>query len=211
MNDAADDSASHTPLAPPPQDRMPTRFVDQPHPAVIPVDELLNQSELRTQRRSGPGGQHRNKTSSGVFLTHRPTDIVGEATERRSQAQNRAVALSRLRFRIAVEIRSASVIDAPGTDESTANQSVATGDDGELELRGRYVGTRLRINDANVDKPGVLALLLNDLHAAGGQPSLVSGLWKTSTTAVVSLIQSHPPAFGLLNRIRVHHGRRPLK
>ena len=211
MNDPADDSGSEMPQPAPAEDRMPARFVDPPHPAVIPVDELLNQSELRTQRRSGPGGQHRNKTSSGVFLTHRPTGIVGEATERRSQAQNRAVALSRLRFRIAVEIRSMSVIDTVGTDQSDIEPTDQAGDCGEFELRSRYVGTRLRINDANVDKPGVLAMLLNDLHAAGGQPSLVSGLWETSTTAVVSLIQSHPPGFGLLNRIRVHHGRRPLK
>ena len=33
---------------------------------------------------SGPGGQHRNRTESGVRLTHRPTGIVVLATERRS-------------------------------------------------------------------------------------------------------------------------------
>jgi protein subunit release factor B len=46
---------------------------------------------------SGPGGQHRNKTESGVRLTHRPTEISVTATERRSQLQNRGVALERLR------------------------------------------------------------------------------------------------------------------
>ena len=44
----------------------------------------------------GPGGQHRNKTASGVRLRHRPTGVVAVATERRSQHQNRAAALSRL-------------------------------------------------------------------------------------------------------------------
>ncbi|MBI3181497.1 MAG: peptide chain release factor-like protein [Myxococcales bacterium] len=44
----------------------------------------------------GPGGQHRNVTASGVRLTHRPTELSVTATERRSQAQNRAEALSRL-------------------------------------------------------------------------------------------------------------------
>ncbi len=46
---------------------------------------------------SGPGGQHRNKTETGVRLTHRPTGLTVTATERRSQLQNRGVALERLR------------------------------------------------------------------------------------------------------------------
>lgn len=45
----------------------------------------------------GPGGQHRNKTATGVRLTHLPTGISVTATERRSQARNRGVALERLR------------------------------------------------------------------------------------------------------------------
>lgn len=50
---------------------------------------------------SGPGGQHRNKTESGVRLTHGPTGVTVSATERRSQAQNRGAALERLRARLA--------------------------------------------------------------------------------------------------------------
>ncbi len=49
---------------------------------------------------SGPGGQHRNKTESGVRLRHPPTGVTVTATERRSQAQNRSVALSRLRLEL---------------------------------------------------------------------------------------------------------------
>src|SRR5438105_4731777 len=46
---------------------------------------------------SGPGGQHRNKTSSGVRLTHLPTGLSVTATERRSQYLNRQEAMERLR------------------------------------------------------------------------------------------------------------------
>lgn len=49
----------------------------------------------------GPGGQHRNKTESGVRLHHPPTGVVITATERRSQLQNRGAALERLRARLA--------------------------------------------------------------------------------------------------------------
>jgi ribosome-associated protein len=48
----------------------------------------------------GPGGQHRNKTESGVRLLHVATGTVVTATERRSQSQNRGVALLRLRGRL---------------------------------------------------------------------------------------------------------------
>ena len=49
-----------------------------------------------TFRASGPGGQHRNKTDSGVRLTHLPTGTVVTATEDRSQHANRKVAWKRL-------------------------------------------------------------------------------------------------------------------
>jgi len=48
----------------------------------------------------GPGGQHRNKTESAVRLTHHRSGVVVTATERRSQLQNRGVALERLREKL---------------------------------------------------------------------------------------------------------------
>ncbi len=177
---------------------MPVETQAAPHPATLPVASLLDQCELRTQRRSGPGGQHRNKTSSGAFLLHRPTGIVAEATERRSQAENRDVALARLRLRLAVEIRSPSILDgAVNGDEQT--------------LREQFCGSGLRIGINNPAKPAVLALVLNDLHASGGQPSAVAPQWRTTTSAVIRFVKTHPPAFALLNAIRRHHGRGPLK
>ena len=183
---------------------MPATLCDPPHPAIISVDELAKHCDMRTQRRSGPGGQHRNKTSSGVFLTHRPSGIVAEATERRSQADNRGVAIQRLRFKLAVELRTQSIIDA----DVIANLDV---DPQEARLRSDLRGGNLRLNDRNESKPAMLALLLNDLHASGGQPSMLSPKWGVSTTAIVNAIRSDNDAFALLNRIRRHHGRRPLK
>jgi ribosome-associated protein len=67
----------------------------------LPEAALRSECEEEFFIASGPGGQHRNKTESGVRLTHRPTGITVTATERRSQAQNRGEALARLRERLA--------------------------------------------------------------------------------------------------------------
>lgn len=63
----------------------------------LPADALRAECEERFFVASGPGGQHRNKTESGVRLVHLPTGLTVTATERRSQARNRDEALERLR------------------------------------------------------------------------------------------------------------------
>ena len=66
----------------------------------LPDAALLAECEETFFIASGPGGQHRNKTESGVRLAHPPTGAVVTATERRSQARNRGEALWRLRERL---------------------------------------------------------------------------------------------------------------
>ena len=70
--------------------------------AVMPKLEMedvdIKKSDLKvdTFRSSGAGGQHVNKTESGVRFTHLPTGVVAESTDGRSQIKNREIALQRL-------------------------------------------------------------------------------------------------------------------
>src|SRR5580704_17245459 len=67
--------------------------------------KLLEQCAVDTYRASGPGGQKRNKTSSAVRLRHPPSGLVVIAEESRSQHENRARSLRRLRQAIYLKVR----------------------------------------------------------------------------------------------------------
>ena len=163
------------------------------HPAAQEIDELLKDCEFRRQRRSGPGGQHRNKVETGVFVKHLPTGIEAAGTEERSQSKNRAVAIERLRVKLAIEHRAATVSAAPS----------------EL-WKNRCRGGRISVSRKHVDFATLLAEVLDALHHSDCDFEPVAERLNCTRSQIVKLLSIDPAALTQVNRWRAERGQKPL-
>ena len=151
-------------------------------PIMEPEDINIRKEDIRTDvfRASGAGGQHVNRTESGVRFTHLPTGVVAESTESRSQHKNREIAMGRL----IQQIREAQIQKEASALASARKSLVGTGDRSE-KIR-TYNWPQNRVTDHrlegdhknfNLDKiiEGDLAPLIEALTIADNAAKLQEG------------------------------------
>lgn len=165
------------------------------HPASLSDSELLDQCTQRRTRRSGPGGQHRNKVESAIILTHQPTQISAEANERRSQHDNRTRAIFRLRSNLALGIRQHR--------EGNASPS-------EL-WQSRCHRERIAINPVHQDFPALLAEALDVIEMHQGDVKAAAEQLGCSPTQLIKLVKLETRGLHVLNLLREKRGLAPLR
>jgi len=180
---------------------QPAALVMPPHPAMVDEAKLLEGCTITTGRASGPGGQHRNKVETAVLVTHEATGITGWASERRSQAENRKIAIFRLRVNLAIDVR--TVAAGPMIVPITGPRSA--------RWRSRVHGGRLSCNPAHPDFPALLAEAMDTLAGARNDVSQAALLLDITSSQLVKLLQAEPRALEWLNRIRAEAGMHALK
>jgi hypothetical protein len=167
------------------------------HPTDLPPAKLLAECVVRRQRRSGPGGQHRNKVETAVVLIHQPTGIRSEATEERSQAANQQMATHRLRVKLAIQVRSNA--------ETGSGRSVSP------LWRSRVRTKKISIALTHKDFPSLLAEALDCLSTVDFDAKECAEQLGTSPSQLVRLFKLEPEALIYVNARRAMRKLKPLR
>jgi hypothetical protein len=136
--------------------------------------ELLKLCETQAYKGSGPGGQHRNKTNSGVKLKLKIEGVAsGEwlvvesySCDDRSSHINKMLALKKLRLKIALQMR----------------------EEPALQIPFAFPGTGGRISSDNKLYPEFIADVLDRIKAAGGDLGDAAKMWNLSKSALNKII-----------------------
>ena len=172
------------------------RIIEGDHPAMLDDETLLKDVIFDFGRSSGPGGQHRNRKATACTATHMPTDISGEASERRRQSENRKMSISRLRRTLAIRLRR----------DISLEQFVST-----PLWEERRSGNQLAINPKHRDYPCILAEALDVAFASEFDMRIAADTSQISSTQLLKIITHEPAAFVWLNEQRKERGLSALK
>src|SRR5438445_785391 len=155
--------------------------------------QLLEQCEVDTYRASGPGGQKRNKTSSAVRIRHLPSGLIVIAEESRSQHENRARALRRLRHALYLKIRDHLPV------EMLTPEVLATHPDYRQARNG---AGRLELGRKDARFWPAVGVVLDVLQAMGARVSDTSAALGLSTGNLIDFLDSDPKVWEQANILR---------
>lgn len=171
-------------------------LVCAPHPATLDEAQLIRQCKFSTGRVSGPGGQHRNRVETAVFVTHAVTGIEAQGTERRSQIMNRSMAIHRLRVLLAILVRT-----RPG--------------DRNLQPSALWLSRRrdraIRVNIDHWDYPDILSEALDAVDTCSFDVAATAKTFGVSSSQLTRFIRTNKLAARRMNDSRTTHGLRPLR
>jgi hypothetical protein len=162
--------------------------------------QLLAQCAVDTYRASGPGGQKRNKTSSAVRIRHPPSGLLVIAEESRSQHENRARALRRLRQALYLKVRDELAPEALAN--LAARPDFAAVRDGE---------GRLRLGRKDARFWPVVGLVLDVLQATGARVSEAAEALGLSTGNLIDFLHGDEKVWEQANQMRSRFGLKPLR
>ena len=164
--------------------------------------QLLDQCSVDTYRASGPGGQKRNKTSSAVRLRHGPSGLLVIAEESRSQHENKAKALKRLRQALFLKLREEMPPDALTAEQIAAlpEYRPALAADGRLHL-GR--------KDPRFWP--VVGVVLDVLWAKAGRVAEAAEALGISTGNLIDFLSTDAKVWEQANHLRARFGHKQLR
>jgi len=163
--------------------------------------QLLDQCAVDTYRASGPGGQKRNKTSSAVRIRHHQSGLIVIAEESRSQHENRARALRRLRQALFLEIRD----ELPAA--SLAPEALAQLDG----YHGACSNGRLHLGRKDPRYWPAVGVVLDVLCAVAARVSDAARILGISTGNLIDFLGSDPKVWQQANLLRGRYGQKPLR
>ena len=164
------------------------------HPLLLDDPDLLRDCNVSRTRRSGPGGQHRNKVESAIVIEHKETSVVAEANERRSQHENKKEALFRLRIQIALAVR------GPKIDS-----------DMQSRWKQRIHAQKISINPSHEDFPILLAHALDVICLEDFEVKEAANQLEISTSQLIKFLKLENKALQWVNAQRQKLGLPKLK
>ncbi len=155
----------------------------------MPLDELLRACKVTGFQGSGPGGQFRNKTNSGVDLRLCEFNLAIKSCESRSASENKLHALHRMRLAIALSVR-----EAPKPREAL-----------------KFPGSMGHVQPSNELYPQFIADVLDIVSANGGDTREAARSFGLSPTALTKILHADKAVLAKVQGLRRIGGKPWLK